>query len=67
VINGKAWTSRALHADLLLLLVRTAPHDPQSAGRGAVVFLVDLRNAPGITIRPTAAIATTRLLQVKSE
>src|ERR671933_1256404 len=54
VINGhKAWTSRALHSDLLLLLARTAPYDEGRRGDGLSVFLVDLRARYGVTIRPT--------------
>jgi acyl-CoA dehydrogenase len=54
VVNGqKIWTSRAEHSDLLLLLARTTPRD-QAAKRtdGLSVFLVDMRAAKGLTIRP---------------
>jgi acyl-CoA dehydrogenase len=57
VVNGhKAWTSRALHSDLMLLLARTAPYDEGRRGDGLSVFLVDLRDLAGVTIRPTAAM-----------
>jgi acyl-CoA dehydrogenase len=57
VINGhKAWTSRALHSDLMLLLARTAPYDDSRRADGLSVFLVDLRELDGVTIRPTAAM-----------
>jgi acyl-CoA dehydrogenase len=57
VINGhKAWTSRALHSDLMLLLARTAPYDDSRRADGLSVFLVDLRDLDGVTIRPTAAM-----------
>ncbi len=55
VVNGqKVWTSRAEHSDLMLLLARTAPRDPQRRADGLSVFLVDLREARGrgVTIRP---------------
>jgi acyl-CoA dehydrogenase len=58
VINGqKIWTSRAEHSDLMLLLARTTPKE-QTAKRtdGLSVFLVDLREAKGITIRPIATM-----------
>jgi len=54
LINGqKIWTSRALHSDLMILLARTTPYDEvHSKTDGMSVFLVDLRQAQGITIRP---------------
>jgi acyl-CoA dehydrogenase len=54
IVNGqKVWTSRAEHSDLMLLLARTAPRD-RAAKRtdGLSVFLVDLRDARGVAIRP---------------
>jgi acyl-CoA dehydrogenase len=57
IIDGhKAWTSRALHSDLMLLLARTAPYDPDRRGDGLSVFLIDLRGLAGVTIRPTEAM-----------
>lgn len=60
VVNGhKVWTSRALHSDLMLLLVRTTPA-AQCAKRtdGLSTLLVDLREAKGrgIDIRPIPAM-----------
>ena len=54
LINGqKIWTSRALYSDLMILLARTTPYDDvQKKTDGMSVFLVDLRVAKGITIRP---------------
>ena len=56
VVHGqKIWTSRALHSDLLLLLVRTTPiEDCRKRSDGLSVLLVDLREAVGhgIEIRP---------------
>ena len=54
LINGqKVWTSRAEHSDLMLLLARTTPKDQiEKKGDGLSVFLVDLRQAKGLTIRP---------------
>jgi acyl-CoA dehydrogenase len=54
-INGqKIWTSRAEHSDLMLLLARTAPFDPERKTAGLSVFLVDMREAVGrgMEIRP---------------
>lgn len=53
-INGqKIWTSRAEHSDLMILLARTTPVDQAfKATLGLSVFLLDMRNANGITIRP---------------
>jgi acyl-CoA dehydrogenase len=56
VVHGqKIWTSRALHSDLLLLLVRTTPlADCRKRSDGLSVLLVDLREAVGhgLEIRP---------------
>ncbi len=53
-INGqKIWTSRALYSDLMILLARTTPYDDVvKKSEGMSVFLIDLRVAKGITIRP---------------
>ena len=66
VINGqKVWTSRAEHSDLMILLVRTTPKE-QSARRtdGMSVFIVDMREAKGLSIQPIRTMmnhATTAL------
>jgi acyl-CoA dehydrogenase len=54
VINGqKIFTSRAEHSDLMLLIARTTPRDAAAKhSQGLSVFLVDMRNAKGLTIRP---------------
>jgi len=50
-IDGqKIWTSRALQSDLMLLLARTSPPDPERRWFGLSTFLVDLREA-GDTVR----------------
>ena len=53
-INGqKIWTSRALHSDLMLLLARTSPFDETGKpSAGMSVFIFDMRNLEGLTIRP---------------
>ncbi len=60
VINGqKVWTSRALHSDLMLLLVRTTPFDQvKKRTDGLSVFLVDIRDSvgKGLEIRPLKAM-----------
>jgi acyl-CoA dehydrogenase len=57
VIDGhKAWISRALHSDLMLLIARTSEYDPERRADGLSVFLVDLRDRPGVTIRATEAM-----------
>jgi len=46
VIDGqKIWTSRALQSDLMLLLARTSPAEPERRWFGLSTFLVDLRDA----------------------
>lgn len=56
VVNGqKVWTSRALHSDLMTLLVRTTPVDQvKRRTDGLSVLLVDIRETlgKGLTIRP---------------
>jgi alkylation response protein AidB-like acyl-CoA dehydrogenase len=45
-IDGqKIWTSRALQSDLMLLLARTSPPDPERRWFGLSTFVVDLRDA----------------------
>jgi acyl-CoA dehydrogenase len=60
VVNGqKVWTSRALHSDLMLLLVRTTPiEECRKKTDGLSTLLVDLRAAKGhgIEIRPIPAM-----------
>jgi acyl-CoA dehydrogenase len=60
IINGqKVWTSRALHSDLMLLLVRTTPREQVAKKTdGISVFLVDMREAKGhgMEIRPLATM-----------
>jgi acyl-CoA dehydrogenase len=60
IVNGqKIWTSRALHSDLMLLLVRTTPVEQcKKRGDGLSVLLVDLRDAKGngLDIRPIDAM-----------
>jgi acyl-CoA dehydrogenase len=54
IINGqKLWTSRAEYSDLMLLLARTTPREQaKTRTDGLSVFLVDMRDAKGLTIRP---------------
>jgi acyl-CoA dehydrogenase len=54
VVNGqKVFISRVLQSDLLLLLARTTPVDQvKRRTDGLSVFLVDLRDAEGLTVRP---------------
>ena len=66
IVNGrKVWTSRAEHSDLMLLLARTMPlAQVAKKSDGLSVFLVDMRQAEGLTIQPLAAMvnhATTEI------
>jgi acyl-CoA dehydrogenase len=60
VVNGqKVWTSRALHSDLMLLLVRTTPiEECKKKTDGLSTLLVDLRKAKGngMEIRPISTM-----------
>ncbi|MFI0984969.1 acyl-CoA dehydrogenase [Streptomyces exfoliatus] len=54
-INGqKVWTSAAQWAHYGILLARTDPAAPKH--RGLSYFLVDMRNTPGIDVRPLKEI-----------
>jgi acyl-CoA dehydrogenase len=54
VVNGqKVFISRVQHSDLMLLLARTTPRDEVARkSEGLSMFLVDLRKAEGIELRP---------------
>src|SRR6476620_7309271 len=54
VVNGqKVWISRVLHSDLMLLLARTTPlAEVKKKTEGLSVFLVDLADQRGLTLRP---------------
>ncbi|MFE1383810.1 acyl-CoA dehydrogenase [Streptomyces sp. NPDC058740] len=54
-INGqKVWTSAAQWADYGILLARTDPGAPKH--QGLTYFVVDMKNTPGIDIRPLKEI-----------
>ena len=54
VVNGqKMFISRVLQSDLMLLLARTTPvAQVKRKTEGLSVFLVDIRNLPGLEVRP---------------
>jgi alkylation response protein AidB-like acyl-CoA dehydrogenase len=63
VINGqKTWTSLASDADYIWLAVRTDPDAPRH--RGITIMVVDLKNTPGITVRPLNLIASHNVTSV---
>jgi len=66
VINGqKIWTSRAEYSDLMLLLARTTPRDQiKKRTEGLSVFLVDMRDARGLTIQPIRTMMNHATTQV---
>lgn len=52
ILNGtKVWTSGAHHANMVVVLARTAPPDPAARHNGFSQFLVPA-DAPGVTISP---------------
>ncbi|MCY3940207.1 MAG: acyl-CoA/acyl-ACP dehydrogenase [Gammaproteobacteria bacterium] len=66
VVNGqKIWTSRAEHSDLMILLARTTPRE--EVGRrteGLSVLMVDMREAPGLSITPIRTMMNHATTQV---
>lgn len=66
VVNGqKVFISRVQQSDLMLLLARTTPLDQvQKKSEGLSLFLIDIRDLPGLTINPIKTMinhATTEL------
>jgi acyl-CoA dehydrogenase len=53
VVNGqKVFTSRVQHSDLMLLLARTTPREEvEKRSRGLSLFLLDMREVKGLTVR----------------
>jgi acyl-CoA dehydrogenase len=66
VINGqKIWTSRIEYSDLMLLLARTTPREAVAKRtEGLSVFLVDLREAKGLSIQPIRTMMNHATTQV---
>jgi len=57
VVNGtKIWTSNAHHCHYMIALIRT-DSGADSKHAGLSQFLVDLKNSPGITVRPIRNMA----------
>jgi acyl-CoA dehydrogenase len=54
VVNGsKIYTSRVAQSDLMVLLTRTTPlEEAERRNKGLSVFLVDLRDADGLVVKP---------------
>ncbi len=56
VVNGqKIWTSGGHRANWIFLLARTDPDAPKH--RGISFFLLDMKNTPGVTVRPLINMA----------
>jgi acyl-CoA dehydrogenase len=54
VVNGqKIFTSRLQHSDLMLLVARTSPYEPESKTDGISLFIVDLaKSSSSIRVNP---------------
>ena len=54
VVNGqKMFISRVQHSDLMVLLARTTPYDDlEDKTKGLSAFILDLRTAKGLDVRP---------------
>ena len=57
VTGTKLWTSFAHEADWVILFCRTGSGGPAERQAGTSQFLVDLRNTPGLTIKPIIDLA----------
>jgi alkylation response protein AidB-like acyl-CoA dehydrogenase len=58
VLNGqKTWTTNAQYADWIFLLARTNPQGKKQEGISFI--LADLRNTPGITVKPFLTLGGT--------
>ncbi len=56
VVNGqKIWTSGGHRANWMFMLARTDPDAPKH--RGISFFLLDIKNTPGVTVRPLINMA----------
>ena len=66
VVNGqKIWTSRAEHSDLMILLARTTPREEvKRRTEGLSVLMVDMREAPGLSITPIRTMMNHATTQV---
>jgi len=66
VVNGqKIWTSRAEHSDLMILLARTTPRDEvKRRTEGLSVLMVEMREAPGLSITPIRTMMNHATTQV---
>ena len=66
VVNGqKIWTSRAEHSDLMVLLARTTAREKVARRtEGLSVLMVDMREAPGLSITPIRTMMNHATTQV---
>ena len=67
VSGQKVWTSRALHSDLMLLLVRTTPLEhTKKKSEGLSVFLIDVKEllGNGLEIKPIRAMVNHNTTEV---
>ncbi|MDE0129236.1 MAG: acyl-CoA/acyl-ACP dehydrogenase [Gammaproteobacteria bacterium] len=66
VVNGqKIWTSRAEHSDLMILLTRTTSREEvKRRTDGLSVLMVDMREAPGLSITPIRTMMNHATTQV---
>ncbi len=57
ITGTKLWTSFAHEADWVILFCRTGSGGPADRQAGTSQFLIDLKNTPGLTIRPIIDLA----------
>jgi acyl-CoA dehydrogenase len=69
VVNGaKIYISRVEQSDLMVLLARTTPpEETEKRTQGLSVFLVDLREADGLTVRPRRVMMNNATSELRFE
>jgi len=69
VVNGaKIYISRVEQSDLMVLLARTTPpEEAEKRTRGLSVFLVDLRDADGLTVKPRRVMMNNATSELRFE
>ncbi|MDO7842099.1 acyl-CoA dehydrogenase family protein [Sphingomonas immobilis] len=57
ITGTKIWTSNAHNADYMILFCRSGDSTPADRQAGTSQFLIDMKNTPGLTVRPIIDLA----------